>query len=232
MNSHVYVDFDGTIMPCDTTDYLFERFALPEWHAIEDEWTAGRIGSRECMSRQVELLRATPRQLDEAVAGLEIDAGFAGFLETCRRLGVGATVVSDGLDLVIGAVLKRYGLDVPFFANRLISTGADRWRLEFPYARATCAAGSGHCKCARTEPHADKLAIVVGDGRSDFCIAGRADLVIAKSKLIEECRSAGLPHLSFESFAEAAELLTGWLTVNPEIEMEVGRMAVRVPLGV
>ena len=32
-----------------------------------------------------------------------------------------------------------------------------------------------------------ELSIVVGDGRSDFCVAGRADLVLAKGTLLDRC---------------------------------------------
>jgi 2-hydroxy-3-keto-5-methylthiopentenyl-1-phosphate phosphatase len=60
----VLVDFDGTIAPTDTTDLLLERFAEPEWHSIEDDWKAGRIGSRECLVRQIDLVRATPTEMD------------------------------------------------------------------------------------------------------------------------------------------------------------------------
>jgi 2-hydroxy-3-keto-5-methylthiopentenyl-1-phosphate phosphatase len=211
MNAHVYVDFDGTLMQHDTTDVLLERFALPEWHAVEAEWAAGRIGSRECMARQIELLRATPAELEEAVACLEMDPGFPSFLASCRDLGLGVTIVSDGLDLVIRSTLTRHRLDVAFFANHLVHDGYDRWHLEFPNAHPTCAAGSGHCKCARTQDYPDALAIVIGDGRSDFCIAGLADLVLAKSKLTEECRSSGLPHLPFRDFREVPRLLLRWL---------------------
>ena len=210
----VYIDFDGTIMPVDTTDYLLERFALPAWHDVEEEWAAGRIGSRECMARQVDLLRASPTALDAAVAGLDIDPGFPAFLEACRRHGIGAMVVSDGLDRVIETTLRRYRIDAPYYANRLVHAGGDRWRLEFPHARPSCASGAGHCKCARTEAAADKLSVVVGDGRSDFCIAGRADMVLAKSKLVEECRRAGIVHLPFREFGEATELLEGWLAAG------------------
>lgn len=219
MNCHVYVDFDGTIMLCDTTDYLFERFALPEWRAVEDEWAAGRIGSRECMAQQVALLRATKSELEAAAAELEIDPGFAGFLAMLRQLGVGATVVSDGLDIVIDLTLKRFGIDLPRYANHLVQTGENTWRLEFPHGRADCAAGSGHCKCARLEAHRQQLSVVVGDGRSDFCIAGRADLVLAKSKLIGECEANGLPHLPFRDFAEATVLLEGWLKAAPDAQL-------------
>ena len=202
-------------MTCDTTDFLFERFALPAWHDVEEEWASGRIGSRECMARQVGLLRATPAQIAAAVAELTMDAGFAGFLAVCRRHGLPTMVVSDGLDIVIEATLARHGLDVPFRANHLVHAGADRWRLEFPYARAACASGAGHCKCASAEEADDCLKIVVGDGRSDFCVAGRADLVLAKSKLIDECLSAGIPHLPFSGFDEATALLEGWLAATP-----------------
>ena len=215
MNAQVYVDFDGTIMTCDTTDFLLERFALPEWHAVEDEWAAGRIGSRECMARQVDLIRATPEALDAAVDELEMDPGFAEFLDVCQALGVGATVVSDGLDRVIEATLRRNNISIPYFANRLVPTGGDRWRLEFPNSKAGCMVGAGHCKCAHPESRPGWLSIVVGDGRSDFCIARRAGLVLAKSKLIEECRKAGLPHLPFRSFVEATEQLKGWPQVSP-----------------
>ena len=53
----------GTIVPCDATDFLFERFALPEWREAEQEWQSGRIGSRECMARQGALLRASPEEV-------------------------------------------------------------------------------------------------------------------------------------------------------------------------
>ena len=66
MNHHVFVDFDGTIAPVDTTDLLLERFADPAWHRIEEEWKAGRIGSRECLVRQIDLVRASPEELDDS----------------------------------------------------------------------------------------------------------------------------------------------------------------------
>jgi 2-hydroxy-3-keto-5-methylthiopentenyl-1-phosphate phosphatase len=60
----VFVDFDGTISLEDTTDVILERFADPEWRKVESEWLAGVIGSRECLARQIDLVRATPEELD------------------------------------------------------------------------------------------------------------------------------------------------------------------------
>ena len=66
-NWRVLVDFDGTIAPDDPTDRLLERFADPAWLEVEAAWQRGEVSSRECLSRQVALLRATPEALDEQI---------------------------------------------------------------------------------------------------------------------------------------------------------------------
>jgi len=211
MKCHVFVDFDGTIALSDTTDLLLEQFADASWQEIESDWKAGKIGSRECLVRQIDLVRATPDQFDALVAKIEIDPGFPEFVALCQEQGYDVTVVSDGLDRAVGAVLARAGLDLPYFANRLESCGEDRWRLSFPHARSDCRSLSGNCKCQFAEAATGMARIVVGDGRSDFCVAGRADLVLAKGALARHCQSSELPHFAFESFAEATALLSRWV---------------------
>jgi 2-hydroxy-3-keto-5-methylthiopentenyl-1-phosphate phosphatase len=211
MKCHVFVDFDGTIAPLDTTDLLLEEFADPSWVEIENAWKAGQIGSRECLVRQIDLMRATPVQLDCFLAGIEIDPGFPEFVALCRDEGNDITVVSDGLDRAVSSILSRSGIKLPFFANHLEWLGADRWRLTFPYSRSDCRALSGNCKCRFSEAATGCVRIVVGDGRSDFCVAEGADLVLAKSALARHCRSSDLPYFPFETFAEATSLLAGWV---------------------
>jgi 2,3-diketo-5-methylthio-1-phosphopentane phosphatase len=208
---HAFVDFDGTIVPCDVTDFLLERFADPAWREVEADWQAGRIGSRECMTRQVALLQASEPDVLAAISELEIDPGFATFVQQCRRNGIGMTIVSDGFDFVIERVLGNAGLAVPFYANRFAPHGADRWRVTFPSARSDCRALAGNCKCAFTEPYSSAVKVVIGDGRSDFCIAGQADLVFAKGTLLDLCRSSGAPHYAFADFFDVIEKLGPWL---------------------
>ena len=207
----VLLDFDGTIAPVDTTDLLLERFAAPAWRDIEEDWKAGRIGSRECMVRQIDLVRATPAEMDSFIGSVEIDPGFRGFVDTFRRSGHTLFVLSDGLDRTIRSVLDRAGIDIPYFANHLQWRGGDRWRLAFPHSKSTCATLAGNCKCTFADAWPRELNIVVGDGRSDFCLAERADLVLAKGSLVEHCRKADLPHFGFEDFNQATRLLAGWL---------------------
>jgi 2,3-diketo-5-methylthio-1-phosphopentane phosphatase len=212
----VFVDFDGTIASVDTTDLLLERFAAPAWREIEDDWKADRIGSRECLVRQIDLVRASESEMDAFIAAIDIDPGFAGFVRLCQRQGHSVTVVSDGLDRTIAAVLARHGLELPFHANRLEMRGRDRWRLGFPYARSDCRSLAGNCKCQFTEGEPRKLRVVVGDGRSDFCVAGRADLVLAKSALLEHCRATAVPHFAFADFHEASRLMADWLETREQ----------------
>jgi 2-hydroxy-3-keto-5-methylthiopentenyl-1-phosphate phosphatase len=210
----VLLDFDGTISEADTTDLLLERFAEPAWHEIEGDWKAGRIGSRECMARQIDLVRATPAEMDAFIRTVRIDRGFRGFVRRFGQLGHSLIVVSDGLDRIIRTVFDRAEIDLPYFANHLQWRGGDRWRLTFPHARGTCATLSGNCKCSFAEGRPRQLTIMVGDGRSDFCVAGRADLVLAKGSLLSHCRANDLPHCAFETFEEATALLSRWLDVR------------------
>jgi len=73
---NILCDFDGTIATEDVTDSLLTRFADPAWQTIEAEWKAGRIGSRECMTRQVALIRATREDIDRLLDTIEIDPDF------------------------------------------------------------------------------------------------------------------------------------------------------------
>jgi 2,3-diketo-5-methylthio-1-phosphopentane phosphatase len=211
----VYVDFDGTIAPADPTDTVLDRFCDASWREIEREWQEGRRTAQDCMARQAELLRATPEALDELIRSFRIDPHFPAFVELCRRWSLQVIVVSDGMDRVVRHVLRAAGLDLPFFANRLQWLGGDRWKLAFPFARNDCAGALGNCKCShRRGGGGGQLEVVVGDGKSDFCLAARSQLVLAKGQLAAHCRSKGIAHRPIEDFSNATAFMAGWLAVH------------------
>lgn len=212
MQWQAIVDFDGTISRQDTTDQILQRFAEPGWQAIEEDWVAGLIGSRECMRRQVGLLRVSPAELDAFIADIEIDPDFSAFVRICMTQDIPVTVVSDGLDRTIRKVLARAGLgSLSVVANHLESVGGDRWRLSSPYAASSGDCSSGTCKCAVAGSLRRPLTLLVGDGKSDHCVAGQADVVFAKDGLIAHCRDNGLPHHPFTDFSQATDLLEALL---------------------
>ena len=220
----ILCDFDGTIALDDTTDTLLERFARPGWEVLEARWRAGSIGSRDCMAGQIALLDMSRAELDAHLAERIIDPAFADFIKAANSAGASIEVLSDGLDYSIRSILARYGLDwLPATSNRLESAGERQWRLAFPNASAMCRAASGTCKCARADKAqaARRHALLIGDGASDFCVAGAADFVFAKGKLVAHCRAQDIPHVPIDGFADALKLLpdliAGKLTAAPAL---------------
>lgn len=207
----ILCDFDGTLCPVDTTDALLARHADPAWTEVEAAWERGAIDAAQCMREQAALLRATPEDIAGLVDAMTLDPQARPFAEACREAGADLVVVSDGLADVIAPLLAREGLDVPLRANRLARDGTG-WVLETPFHDAACAAGAGHCKCLAIGDRWSEV-IVIGDGRSDLCVARRADLVLARdgedgpSTLLRACRREGLNHLSFRHFGEVLEVL-------------------------
>jgi 2-hydroxy-3-keto-5-methylthiopentenyl-1-phosphate phosphatase len=53
--------------------------------------------------------------------------------------------------------------------------------------------------------------IMIGDGRSDFCVSERVDYVLAKASLLKHAVAKDLPHAAYADFKEAKDLLAQWL---------------------
>jgi 2-hydroxy-3-keto-5-methylthiopentenyl-1-phosphate phosphatase len=207
----ILCDFDGTVALDDVVDVLLDRFGLAGWEALEQRWREGQIGSLECMRGQVELLDMGLDELHACLDRVAIDPSFPEFVTRARALAMPIRIVSDGLDYVIRHILARHGLaDLPIVANELVRSDVPRrWRLNAPFAVASCR--SATCKCVQVQsPRGEPLtlSLLVGDGVSDFCVAGQADFVFAKKKLIEYCRLKGLPHQPISGFSDATKLLS------------------------
>lgn len=206
---HILCDFDGTISLNDTTDYLLQKFAMPGWEEIEEEWEQGKIGSKVCMQRQIALLDMSKKELHQCLDQIEIDQGFIDLVKMTIAQKIPLTIVSDGMDAVIHYILKKYDLpSLPVIANKLVQTGDRSWQLEFPNANIHCVSQSGTCKCKIAQQHSYEQIILIGDGRSDFCLAETADFVFAKKSLINHCINNNIMHVAFETFSEIHKPLT------------------------
>jgi len=208
--TEVYCDFDGTITSLDATDAVLEAFALTEWRAWEARWVKGEITSQECLARQIELIQADRDTLVEFAADLPIDEGIHTLDRLCTEHGVPLTIVSDGIDLLVEAVLRRQGLlHLPVYSNHLHWDDNGHPTLRFPFAKRACDSGAGTCKCSLTLP-TDPLSshpVYIGDGRSDQCVSGKMQTVFAKGSLLNWCDRTGIPCIPFETLAEVANRL-------------------------
>jgi len=200
----IFCDFDGTITTVDSVDFLLEELAHPSWHEVEARWERGEIGSRQCMSEQVGLIEGGWPAVERALARVHIDPTFPAFVAWCRQQGIALRIVSDGLDRTIDHVLSREGLAVDtVIANHVVELADGRLSLTFPYEARTSGCVSGVCKCEILGAcPASRTKVFIGDGRSDFCAAGAADVLFAKKKLADHCRLNGIPFVGYDNFSE------------------------------
>jgi len=200
----LFCDFDGTVTKEDVIDRILEEFADPAWMDIEQSWVRGEIGSRDCLAMQTRLIKAKACDLLDFVEGIEIDETFVDFARYCKSKAFEIVILSDGIDLFIKSILNKYGLnDIRVFSNSFGSTNG-RYEMYFPYFREDCLSRSGTCKCKIMEELSspEGTNILVGDGRSDFCIAGKADLTFAKSDLLDFCQVEKIPHIEHREFGD------------------------------
>lgn len=218
-NIKFYLDFDGTITRNDVVDMLLDRFADKAWQAVEKEWQAGKIGSRECLERQVALLKMSPEDLEKLCQEVVVDSHFTSFLKTVQKAGCQTTIVSDGFDLIIESVLKRHLSfypqllkALPIFSNRLelVSGGA---RASFLSAEI-CEHGCANCKPRIIQKMSgpEDVIFFVGDGWSDRFAAQVSQKTFAKEKLLHYCRDHKLDVEPYSDFGEIEQ----WFLKNKE----------------
>lgn len=212
------IDFDGTLALEDTVDTLLDKFAPVAWQAVEREWLSGRITAVECMRQQIRMIRADPIALEHFFHAIKLDEAFLPFHQYVSTFSTLA-IVSDGLDHAITIAMRDAGLPkLPVFANHLIfePRGID---IAFPHLNPQCTAGNGVCKCAVARTLSGStggLVVLVGDGKSDACLAGNADVVFAKGRLLEHCREQGIAHVPFSTFADVLAVVKTWPFCQPQ----------------
>jgi 2,3-diketo-5-methylthio-1-phosphopentane phosphatase len=199
-------------------DLVLERFADKTWKDVEKDWAEGRIGSRECLSRQIGLVQATPEQIREAVADVQLDPYFVPFLKKAEELGVLVTIVSDGFDLLIEQILKQNLHEakpallkgLPIYSNRLQKT-PEGYKALFPMEDA-CAHDCANCKLTviKKTTTLDDYVFFVGDGLSDRYAARHAHLTFAKGKLLKYCEDNQIDHIPYKNFKKVED----WMVEN------------------
>jgi 2-hydroxy-3-keto-5-methylthiopentenyl-1-phosphate phosphatase len=204
----VVCDFDGTVCRVDMCNEILDHFA-GDWEAIDRAYAAGEVGSRIAYGRIAPLIRTNrPQVLDFILQHERLDPFFPEFLSFCRGRKIDLKIVSDGLDAYIETILKKHGLDVEFFSNRLVFREDDRIEFDFPPASEACGR-CGTCKRSlldRFRSDYDRI-IYVGDGHSDICAARTADQIFAKDILYEKCMDNGTPCLRYDDFGDVRRSL-------------------------
>jgi 2-hydroxy-3-keto-5-methylthiopentenyl-1-phosphate phosphatase len=207
----IAIDFDGTITQRDTLHLIVDRYGdRSVWDRLTPDVMAGRVSVEEAMQAEFATVRATPAQVLELVrAEAGIRPGFEGFVEWARRVGHEVQVLSNGFRMVIDDTLSRIGLgDLAFRAHDAVfSEGGTR--LVWAHRGERCELCNRPCKRFDLAAlNTDLPVAYIGDGVSDRCVCGAADVVFARAELAEWLRDAGRPFLPFESFDDVRDALT------------------------
>ena len=200
------VDFDGTVTEVDTVEAMVNQFAQGDWRAINKLWEDKVIDTAEVARRVFAMFDADEKDIGAFIETMKVDPEFAGFVCAVERKGDRLAIVSDGYDYLIEAVLQREGLEkIPYYANRMTIRGR-----EISMEPGSVRPGCGKCGTCKRDiidrlRKPEETVVFVGDGYSDLCVAEHADVVFAKSVLLEHCRKEKISCLPYTSFRDISQ---------------------------
>lgn len=220
MKPIILTDFDGTACRTDIGESLMKRHAGPGWPKLIADWKAGRITTVECFTRECEWARLSRETVVSFAQRQSLEPSFLAFLDVLRPQGIPLVILSDGLDIYIDLLLKQHGItDVSFFANR--ATFPNGWLMpEFPYFKQGCGS-CGNCKGAHVERYKREgysPVVFVGNGLSDRCVLGKADLLFAKDDLLDAAGKKGVDAIPFRDFKDVHEELVQRGILSPTVD--------------
>lgn len=173
-------------------------------------YDAGRIGSRELMQWDMDVLPRDAELLRREAAEMPQDDAFPRFVESVRVRGAHVEVVSDGFGFYVASNLAAMGVNDVFIATNENRVGEGSVGMSFPFGHPSCFV-CGTCKRERVRLHqaAGRLVVFVGDGTSDRYAAAHADVVFAKGSLARICAAEGWPFTAWDSFTDVIAHVDG-----------------------
>lgn len=201
MDKDIFIDFDGTITKKDTCFTMVEAFADDRWKQINSMWEEKKLSTAECAMMTFKLFKATLEDILKLMDTVEIDDYFVEFLSLCKQKGYLVYILSDGYDVNIEAVLKKYGIEIKYYSNKLTYDSTRGFSIECPYENISCG-NCGTCKTTliKSLRRENSQSIYIGDGCSDQCPAAVADIVFAREGLYHYCLEKGIKARFFENF--------------------------------
>ena len=123
----LFLDFDGTMTAEDVGNRFFDRFGGPVCTELVRRYRAEEISARACFEQEMAAVGALdPAAFTSFLAQQELDPGARELIESCTRMDVEVTILSDGLDAYIRPLLERHGRGRACGASPIISGLAGR----------------------------------------------------------------------------------------------------------
>jgi 2-hydroxy-3-keto-5-methylthiopentenyl-1-phosphate phosphatase len=214
---HIYCDFDATVTVNDLWDKLFKEFGDPYAFKVWEKFNSGEYTAQQCITEAC----ATVKNADAIVLKTMFEAeplrpGFFEFVKFCSEADIKLTIVSDGFSMYIRTIFAKYGIDIPYYANKVELTEQGTLSAEFLHARESCRF-CGACKCGTivTTSGDEDTIVYIGDGYSDHCPVEVSDVVFARDMLSKFCSKNGIPYHPYEDFFVIKDILKKYLVERP-----------------
>ncbi|MBM3941850.1 MAG: HAD-IB family phosphatase [SAR202 cluster bacterium] len=226
----VLTDFDDTAAVQNVAEMLLEQFGDPAWKQVRQRFRGGEISLMEYQEiafRQIRADRITMQEYVKASACLR--PHFGALWEHCQAQGIPLAVVSQGLDFYIQALLDKEGFpQVPVYSvnTRFTSQGITyQYRHAHPGQERL---GNSKGLVVDSYRRRGRYVIYIGDGRSDFEAAERADMVFAHKVLAEECTRKQIPFRPFGDFGDVLAAVKEFAPQNAGASAKPWRRAARL----
>jgi 2-hydroxy-3-keto-5-methylthiopentenyl-1-phosphate phosphatase len=205
----ILTDFDDTAAAQNVAELLLKQFGGPHWQDVRQRFRSGELTLKEYQEitfREIQADRDTMQAYVKENANLR--PHFGELRSHCRAMGFPLAIVSQGLDFYIQALLEKEGHgDVPVYSVNTRFT--DRGITYLYHHTNPGQERQGNSKGRIVDQYRERghRVYYVGDGRSDFEAAERADVVFAHSVLAEECQRQRIPYRPFRDFADVLAAL-------------------------
>jgi 2,3-diketo-5-methylthio-1-phosphopentane phosphatase len=195
----VLCDFDGTVVPCQTIDGIYRRFAGPACQGYIEHWRRGEISSQQELQGCFSTITASRAELESFLDTIPIVPGFDRFVRFCQQRDYRLAIVSEGLRWSIEHILSRHGIGpVPVLANEL-RFEPHGLQLTFPWhdpAYPMC--GVSKATIVRRYQQEGCRVVFIGDGLTDEAAVTVADVVFARDGLLAYCRRLEINVIPFD----------------------------------
>ncbi|MFW6429112.1 MAG: HAD-IB family phosphatase [Desulfosalsimonas sp.] len=196
-NPYVFCDFDGTITARESLQAVFERFVPDKWEDMKHKLVSGSVTLRTGVREMIESIPSKSYgEVLSFVGRIPLRPGFEEFLDYLDCRGIPFVIVSGGVrgmvEAGLGPLIKRA---YRVFAADVYDTG--------PYLKVHSQFEGGSELVAKVEVmrlfDADPR-IVIGDGMTDYNMAGNADLIFARGSLARYLEKSGIDIIRWEDF--------------------------------
>ena len=202
-------DFDDTAAVQNVAEMLLEEFGESSWKDVRSRFRQGELTLKTYQELVFAEIRTHALEMGEyAYKHVDLREGFKEVNQYCQEKNIPIAVVSLGLDLYIKPVLEGNGYgDIPVHC---VETFYENGKLCYMYKNIKPGyEAEGNSKGLVVNSFKEKgyKVVYAGDGRSDFEAAREADVIVARSILIDECEAHNIKYSPFENFYDVLNIL-------------------------